>query len=401
MASVQLVPKFQGVGRCNNYVVLQSIPCYPECKIVGKILLDHPLSYALTATADVPAVYLQQFWQTVHKVPGTKDTIRFKLNTQEITYTVDMFRDTLKLPVETLGNPFITPVTIETIESFMQAVGYQGVVDKKKNVIQYPRFIKLIIADLMEKYPSIPRRLDEDYHSIKDDTPLVNVYSVGNVLFRGMRIPDAFLTAEIRATDDYKKYETMFVRVDVLMNQPQSVVSTQGTHRNSPRAHRTPTFAAASPQGMKRKQRAGETGSPRKPLKVTIRQKKQSTPSILPPGDDGERDEVAEAAILSLTLHKTVLAAEAQENIAKVQEKLDEEEIERMVEGREDEESYASEFADSMLNDDVDDSGTRIEPGSHKEHSENVNNDDEVIEKEKKDDEIEKEKKDNDVKKTD
>nr|GEU47505.1 Gag-Pol polyprotein [Tanacetum cinerariifolium] len=200
---------------------------------------------------------IEHHFTKVHKVPDTKDTIRFRLNTQEITYTVDMFHDTLKLLAETPNNPFITPVTIETIESFMQTVGYQGVVDKdfmnnvfwKKNVIQYPRFIKLIITDIMDMYPSIPRRLDEDYHTIKDDTPL--------------------------------------------------------------------------------------------------------------------------------------------------------EEIERMVEGREDEKSYASEFADSMLNDDVDDSGTRIEPESHKEQSENINNDNEVIEKEQKDDEIEKEKKDDDVEKTD
>ncbi|GKC90142.1 hypothetical protein Tco_1150791 [Tanacetum coccineum] len=108
--AAQLVSKFQGIKRSNNYAVLQSIPCSPECKIVGKILLDLPLCYALTATADVPAI--------------------FKLNTQEITYTVDMFRDTLKLPVETPDNPFITLVTIETIESFMHTIGYQGVVDK-------------------------------------------------------------------------------------------------------------------------------------------------------------------------------------------------------------------------------------------------------------------------------
>ncbi|GJZ13941.1 hypothetical protein Tco_0549171 [Tanacetum coccineum] len=134
-----------GIGRCNNYVVLQSIPCTPECKIVGKFLLDHPLSYALTATANVPAVYLQKFWQTVHKVPDTKDTIRFKLNTQEITYTVD-----IRL----------------VIKDFMNNVF------QKKNVIKYPRFIKLKITDLMDKYPSIPQRHAEDYHSIKDDTPL-------------------------------------------------------------------------------------------------------------------------------------------------------------------------------------------------------------------------------------
>nr|GEX90093.1 pentatricopeptide repeat-containing protein [Tanacetum cinerariifolium] len=37
-------------------LVLQSISCSPECKIVGQLLLDHPLSYALTATADVLAM---------------------------------------------------------------------------------------------------------------------------------------------------------------------------------------------------------------------------------------------------------------------------------------------------------------------------------------------------------
>ncbi|GJU20210.1 hypothetical protein Tco_1153552 [Tanacetum coccineum] len=421
--AAQLVPKFQGIRRCNNYAVLQSIPCSPECKIVGQILLDHLLSYALTATADVSAVHLQQFWKIVHKVPDTKDTIRFKLDYQDITYTLDMFHDTLKLPVETLDNPFITSVTIRTIESFMQTVSYQGVVDKvsafymkflaqpwqtmfkvfncclttrtsghdlikinilqlfhtvvnhtnidyaallwwdfmnnvfqNKNVIQYPRFIQLIIANLMEKYPSIPQRHDEDYHSIKDDTLLVSVYSTWNVLFRGMRITDAFLTAKICATDDYKEYEIVFIRLDVPMNQPQLVVSTQGTHKTTPRAHRTPTLTTASPQGKKRKQSARKTSSLRKSLKVTTRQKKQSTPLIPPPSDDRVTDDIAEATLLSLTLHKTTLAAKAQENVAKVKEKLAEEEIEKMVEGEEDEESYVSEFANSMLNDDdVDD----------------------------------------------
>ncbi|GKE10615.1 hypothetical protein Tco_1414166 [Tanacetum coccineum] len=108
----------------------QSIPCSTECKIVGKILLDHPLSYALTATADVPVVYLQQFWRTVSKVHDTEDTIKFKLDTQEIIYTVDMFRDTINMPVETQENPFVALVNIEIIESFMNRVGYKGVVDK-------------------------------------------------------------------------------------------------------------------------------------------------------------------------------------------------------------------------------------------------------------------------------
>ncbi|GKE35871.1 hypothetical protein Tco_1455193 [Tanacetum coccineum] len=134
-----------------------------------------------------------------------------------------MFRDILHLPVETHDNPFVAPINIETIEAFMNKVGYQGVVDKvsafykknlaqpwqtmfkvfnhclttrtsghdqtkinilqmfhaminrtnvdydallwwdfmnnvkhKKEAIQYPRFNKLIIADLMKKFPEIP-----------------------------------------------------------------------------------------------------------------------------------------------------------------------------------------------------------------------------------------------------
>ncbi|GJX58143.1 retrovirus-related pol polyprotein from transposon TNT 1-94 [Tanacetum coccineum] len=198
------------------------------------------------------------------EVPDTKDTIIFKLDTQEIVYIVDVFLDTLKLPLETPTNPFIAPVNIEIIESFM---------NKKKDVIQYPCFTKLIIADLMKKYPSISLRLKEDYHFIKDDISLVSVYTMGNVIVRGMLILDAFLTNEVHATNDYKEYETMFVRVVVLINQPQLVVSTQGTHRTTPRSHRTPTLTVASPQEKKKKQNAGETSPPIKSLKVTIKQK--------------------------------------------------------------------------------------------------------------------------------
>ncbi|GKE03548.1 hypothetical protein Tco_1395566, partial [Tanacetum coccineum] len=200
---------------------------------------------------------------------------------------------------------------------------------QKKDVIQYPRFTKLIISDLMKKYPSISLRLEEDYHSIKDDISLVSVYTTQNVTDRGMLILDAFLTEEIRATDDYKEYKTVFVNVVVLVNQPQPVVSTQGIHRSTPRVHMTPTLIAASPQGKKRKQSAGETSSPYKSLKVTIKQK-------------------------------------------------------QVVEGEKYVESYANNFAASIIPDDVDDTKNMIEPGSHKERPELVD-DDADIEEEKKD----------------
>ncbi|GJW84197.1 hypothetical protein Tco_0157342 [Tanacetum coccineum] len=372
--------KYQSIGRCNKYAVLPNIPCPKECKIVGQLLVDHALSYALTATIDVSVVYLQQFWKPVKPVVNANKTIRFIVDRQEITYTVDMFCATLKLPVETPAHPFIKPATLKYIQPFLKIVSYQGLVDKvsafyiknlsqpwqpmfkvfnryltsrtsghdqtkinilqilhavinrvhvdyasllwwdflhyvqqKKDVIQYPRFTKLIIAYLMKKFDSIPQRLKEDYHSIKDDVPLVSVYTTGNVTVKWMLIPDDLLTDDIYETHENKDYAKEFV------------------------------------------------------------------------GDDRERDEIAEVTLLSLALHKTVKITEEQENVVAVEEKILEEDIENIVKG-EDEESYASEFADFVFLNDEEDSGTRIEPGSHKGNPEIVDDDDDVNEKKDDDD---------------
>nr|GEY22997.1 hypothetical protein [Tanacetum cinerariifolium] len=199
-----------------------------------------------------------------------------------------MFRDTLKVPVETLAQPFIEHVNLKFIQLFLKIVGYHGLVDKqKKDVIQYPRFTKLIIADIMSKFELVPKILGEEYHSIKDDTPLVSVYTSGKVTVKRMLIPADLITDEIQDTQEYKDYVEEFGGVDVLMIQPELVESTQGTIR-TPKATRT--------------------------------------------------------------------------------------DVEKIIEG-EDEESYASERVDFVFLD-KEDFGTRLEPESHKENPETIDDDD-------------------------
>ncbi|GJS38552.1 hypothetical protein Tco_0563595 [Tanacetum coccineum] len=83
------------------------------------------------------------------------------------------------------------------------------------------------VADaLMKVYESIPKKLEEEYHAIKDDTPLVSVYTTGKVTVKGMLIPDNLITDEIQDTQEYKDYEKEFVGVDVPTIQPQPVEST-------------------------------------------------------------------------------------------------------------------------------------------------------------------------------
>ncbi|GJR88966.1 hypothetical protein Tco_0212977 [Tanacetum coccineum] len=174
--------KYQSIGRCNNYVVLQNISCSPECTIVGQILIDHALSYALTATADVPAVYLQHFWKTVSKQRWN---------------TFNNHEDRWRLHENLLIKKSSASSHVSTI------FGDRVAVVSKQYHVDY-------IA-LRMKFPSIPQRIEEDYHFIKDDIPLVSVYTTGNVTVRGMLISDEFFTDDIRATKEYKEYIKVFV----------------------------------------------------------------------------------------------------------------------------------------------------------------------------------------------
>ncbi|GJW52905.1 hypothetical protein Tco_0096990 [Tanacetum coccineum] len=184
-----------------------------------------------------------------------------------------MFRATLHLPVETPDHLFVAPVDMDTIESFMNHIGYQGVVDKvsalyTKNLAQpwqtmfkvFNRCLttrtsghdqtKINILQLFHvvinrchvDYAALLR--DEPYHSIKDDVPLISVYTTGNVRVKGMLIPDELLTDDICATDDFKEYKAVFENIVGPMTQPQPVVSTQGSNKTTPRANRTPTLSA-------------------------------------------------------------------------------------------------------------------------------------------------------------
>nr|GEW47006.1 hypothetical protein [Tanacetum cinerariifolium] len=112
-------------GRFNNKTTIPSIQCPKECRIVGQILVDHALIHALTATTDVLAIYIQQLWRTVKQVPNGNENIRFMVDKKDIIHNVDIFCATLELPVETPEQPF---------------------------------------------YEFIHKRLEEEYHTINDDT---------------------------------------------------------------------------------------------------------------------------------------------------------------------------------------------------------------------------------------
>ncbi|GKE20150.1 hypothetical protein Tco_1431662 [Tanacetum coccineum] len=162
--AAQLVSQYKPIGRCNNYAVLQSIPCSPECKIVGLILLDH---YVVDKLSAFFTKNLAQPWQTMFKEFNHCLTTRTSGHDQTKINILQLFH----VVINRTHVDYVALIWWDFMNNMFQ----------KKEAIQYPQFTKLIIVDLIKKFPNIPKRIEEDYHSIKDDIPLVSVYTIGNV----------------------------------------------------------------------------------------------------------------------------------------------------------------------------------------------------------------------------
>ncbi|GJV58784.1 hypothetical protein Tco_1464884 [Tanacetum coccineum] len=95
------------------------------------------------------------------------------LDTEKFTYIVDMFR-TPSLSHETPENPCVAPVSIQTIEAFMNRVGYQGVVDKPNPVSSISNH-QAHNADLNEEISKHPQGNEGDYTIYRGGIPIRSV----------------------------------------------------------------------------------------------------------------------------------------------------------------------------------------------------------------------------------
>ncbi|GJR76229.1 hypothetical protein Tco_0088594 [Tanacetum coccineum] len=74
---IQLKRMHYVIASANKKIDLINLPCPPASKIIREILRRHPLCYALTASASVPLIYMQQMWITL-KLADSKEVFRPK-----------------------------------------------------------------------------------------------------------------------------------------------------------------------------------------------------------------------------------------------------------------------------------------------------------------------------------
>nr|GEX08722.1 hypothetical protein [Tanacetum cinerariifolium] len=219
-------------------------------QLVYDVLRLTPFYKAFLVIADVPEIYMQEFWATATVY---RHFIRFKIDNKKRIVSLEYFREMMhicpRLPGQTFDDlPFeeeilaflrflghsedirkLTDVNINKLHqpwrSFAaiinkclsgKSTGYDDFVyqvehkdAKKSNEMYYSRFTKVIILYFMTKDPSIPRRNKVNWHYVRDDKMFTTIKLVSrhqNTQQFGVMLPIELTNEDIRNSKAYKEY---------------------------------------------------------------------------------------------------------------------------------------------------------------------------------------------------
>ncbi|GJZ58635.1 hypothetical protein Tco_0614451 [Tanacetum coccineum] len=142
-----------------------------------------PCYNAFLDTADVPEIYMQQFWFTVKKIKKTT-SYEFDLADKKCKVDVKLFRKILSICPRIPNEDFIVPLFEESLINFLYELGYKGQINKLA-------------------------RLSSGLNTIKDDGVIQRLKSVNkgeDFQEYGRAIPDTMLTDEIKQSEAYKEF---------------------------------------------------------------------------------------------------------------------------------------------------------------------------------------------------
>ncbi|GKC28619.1 hypothetical protein Tco_1035913 [Tanacetum coccineum] len=257
--------------RKSNYVLdLQKKQKNLIFQISVDIIQNTNFFRAFTASASVPAIYIQQFWNTLTYEAKIR-TYSFELDETRFVLDANLLREALEITLIDQTHQFVSPLSGEAIMDFVNQLGYTKVIhfvsrmaaqisqifwgiitssnvdyaeliweefvqaiqtfltDKanlggptkkgrkdKAHVISYCWFTKLIIYHL-GRIHNIHQRSTSPFHLAEDDLKLGNLKFVPkgeeDEVF-GMPIPNELISNNIRNTSYYNAYLEMVAKHD-------------------------------------------------------------------------------------------------------------------------------------------------------------------------------------------
>ncbi|GJW54652.1 hypothetical protein Tco_0098737 [Tanacetum coccineum] len=165
----------------------------PQKKVIFQVVIDVIKNYtcfkAFTISADVPEIFMQQFWYIIKKVQGT-DSYEFLLANKKYRVDAEVFRKILDIYPRVKGEEFTELQNNDDTLTFLIDLSYKGLLHKEN--VDYP---ELIWEDFAYQIDHMRERKSrgEDYQEY------------------GLAIPNMMLNDAIKQSESYQmiiKYST-------------------------------------------------------------------------------------------------------------------------------------------------------------------------------------------------
>ncbi|GKC54963.1 copia protein [Tanacetum coccineum] len=140
----QILPssKWVPIGKSNCVLDVQKSQRNPIFPIAVAILKNTNFFRAFTASSTIPAIYIQQFWDTMCFNSST-GLYSCQLDEQWFNLHKDILRDALDITPSNDNNPFVAPPSSDTVIEYVNTLGYpctlrnvSAMQDKTTHVIQ-------------------------------------------------------------------------------------------------------------------------------------------------------------------------------------------------------------------------------------------------------------------------
>ncbi|GKC61426.1 hypothetical protein Tco_1089024 [Tanacetum coccineum] len=132
---LELVPKENrlDIGKCNGRIPRGLKPKEETFQVVLDALAITPCYPAFIITADVPEVYMHQFWNSVYK---HDNFYRFKIDKKKrFKLTLEVFRDIFQICPRVQGQDFDALPSEEDTISFLRDLGHTGLINSLNDVV--------------------------------------------------------------------------------------------------------------------------------------------------------------------------------------------------------------------------------------------------------------------------
>ncbi|GJR19311.1 hypothetical protein Tco_0967838 [Tanacetum coccineum] len=206
------------IGKCNLRLSSDVTSKEATLQVAYDVLKLTPFYKAFQVSADVPEIYMQEFWASAYV---HNRSVRFKMNNKKHILDLDQFRDILQICPKVGNKKFEEPPLEKEILAFLASLGHSGeirkITDVNVNKLHQPwrSFAAIINKCLNGKtsdgslHPSIPRRNKVNWHYAKDDP----IFTTINVISRnedtrlyGTILPAELTNEDIRNSKSYKEY---------------------------------------------------------------------------------------------------------------------------------------------------------------------------------------------------